>query len=110
MISCNEHDEFKNQSRSFSVKIFLQKQLKLIECNKEVGTLKCYRLTWGKEKIERWCEGKTVQELNKLIFYITILLCIFFVSLNLPQKNSVPLWQNMELSEIHWIKYILQLV
>lgn len=44
MISCNEHDEFKIQSRSFCLKIFLQKQLELMECNKEVGTLKCYGL------------------------------------------------------------------
>lgn len=44
MISCNEHDEFNIQSRSFYLKILLQKQLELMECNKEVGTLKCYGL------------------------------------------------------------------
>lgn len=42
MISCNGHDEFNIQSRSFYLKILLQKQLKLMECNKEVGALKCY--------------------------------------------------------------------
>lgn len=44
MIFCNEYDEFKIQSRSFCLEIFLQKLLEVIQCNKEDDTLKYYGL------------------------------------------------------------------